>query len=132
MTPTHEFVEGLARTDARLAELLAEHKRDNDGTLPHVFMGDVARLTGDLARRGGSDEAALDAILAIIESALTSGVADVQELATVSFLENLHQTGDAYAKIAGRLGPRSRRALDVVERVGNGSVIRAASRSRDR
>jgi hypothetical protein len=116
MTPTQEFVEGLARVDARLAELLAEHKRDNDETLPHVFMGDVTRFAGDLAKRGGADTDTLEAILAAIERAVTSGVADVDELAVVSFLENLHQTGDAYGEIARRLGPKSREALDLLER----------------
>ena len=61
MTPTQEFVEELARVDARLAELLAEHKRDNDEVLPHVFMGDVARFAGDLARHGVRRDDALDA-----------------------------------------------------------------------
>ena len=46
---------------------------------------------------------------------MTSDVADVEELAVVSFLENLHQTGDAYSVIARRLGPESRRALALVE-----------------
>ena len=116
MTPTQEFIEELVRMNMGLAELLAEHKRDNDETLPHVFMGDVARFVGDLAKHGGPDGDALDAILAAIERAVTSGIEDVEELAVVSFLENLHQTGDAYGEIARRLGPKSRRALELVER----------------
>ena len=116
MTPTQEFAEELAELDERLGELLAEHKRDNAETLPHVFMGDVARFAGELARLGGSDTNVLDAILQAIERAMTSNVAAVQELAVVSFLENLHQAGDTYGEIARRLGPNSRRALDRVER----------------
>jgi hypothetical protein len=115
MTPAHAFLEEVARIDTRLAELLAEHKRDNDGMLPHVFMSQVTRIAGDLATRGSPDRAALDEILGAIERAVTSGVAEVEELAVVSFLENLHQTGDAYREIVRRLGPESRRALDLVE-----------------
>jgi hypothetical protein len=102
--------------DARIAELLVEHKRDNDEVLPHVFMGDVARLTGELARQRGAGVNDLDAILAAIERALSSGITELEELAVVSFLENLHQTGSAYEDIASRLGPKSRHALDRVER----------------
>src|SRR5262249_26483038 len=116
MTPTQAFVEELVRIDARLADLLAEHKLDNDQALPHVFMGDVARFAGDLTKHGGPDGDALDAVLGAIERAVTSGVAEVEELAVVSFLENLHQTGDGYGEIVRRLGPKSRRALDCVFR----------------
>ncbi len=116
MTPAQAFVEQLAHVDVRITKLLLEHKRDHDESLPHLFMGDVARFAGELARHRGPDDDALDELLAAIERALTSGLADVEELVVVSFLENLHQTGDAYGEIARRLGPRSRCALDLVER----------------
>jgi hypothetical protein len=116
MTPMETFAEDLARIDPRLAELLAEHRRDNDEVLPDVFLGEVTRFAGELAKQGGPDGYVLDGLLAAIERAVTSGDADVEELVVVSFLENLHQAGDAYREIACRLGPESRRALDLVER----------------
>ena len=116
MTPTQEFVERLAAMDVRIAELLAKHIRDNDETLPHVFMGDVVQFAGEIAGHEGRDSNLLDAILWVIERALRSGVPEVEELVVVSFLENLEQTEDAYAEIARRLGPESRRALEIVER----------------
>ena len=116
MKSARKVIEKLACLDPRVAALLVEHDRDNHETLPHVFMGDVARFAGVLARNGRADFGALDALLAEIELAVTSGIADVEELVVVSFLENLHQTGDAYEAVVQRLGPECRRALVVVER----------------
>ena len=116
-TASEEFVESLARMDARIAGLLAEHRHDNFGeTLPHVFMGDVTRFAGELARNGGSDHGVLTSVLAAIEDAVTSGIPELQELAIASFLENFHQIDDVYGQVAQLLGPESRHALDVIER----------------
>ena len=40
---TVAFCDRLAERHADLASLLAEHRRDNDETLPHLFMADVER-----------------------------------------------------------------------------------------
>jgi hypothetical protein len=103
-------------TDQRIAGLLADHVRYYEETLSHIFMGDVTRFAGALAGHEGSDSCLLDSILWMIERALRSGAPEVQELVVVSFLENLQYSDDFYAQIARRLGPESKRVLEIVER----------------
>ncbi len=100
-----------------LRPLYDEHVRDNDQALPHVFFADLTRYVVQLAR--AVDQAhdvgfpsPLLRVLSFLENTLTSKDVRVQELVSVSFLENLDPADAAYTRLKALLGPRLRRELE--------------------
>jgi hypothetical protein len=71
-----------------LTEAYHEHLRENSELLPHVLMGDITRLVaafaGDVSRRDS-----LRLLMSQMDRALRTGGEEVQELITVSFVQNL-------------------------------------------
>ena len=95
-----------------------EHKDYYEELLPHVLMGDFTRFVIDGYRKGAGGEAgsehhmeATRKSLEVMERAMSSSDPDLQELVSVSFLENLDQSDAEYEGIKALLGPNLRRQL---------------------
>ena len=119
MTDTHSFVRTLLDRVPRLRPIYEEHVHDNHELIPYVFMGDVTRVAVDLhddALRGNrvADEG-LSELLAALEIGLASREEAVQEMISVSFLENLDREDFALDDLRQRLGPTLRHQLERLE-----------------
>lgn len=110
MMNNQSFAEKLVSEIPALAPLLAEHKSDNEELLPHVFFGDVTRYVSDLHKdslKGNRNaEETLRKILSALEAGMASGVEDVQELISVSFLENLDSEDADFQELKRLFGPK--------------------------
>ncbi len=117
---TEAFVQALVERSPSLAPLLEEHLRDNFGELlPHIFLGDVVRWVLTLmatARAEGSLTAQreLREFLCRLEDTYASGNEELQELLSMSFLENLPRSGEDGAEIRNQLGPTLTKQLRVI------------------
>lgn len=117
---TEDFVRALVERFPRLAPLLEEHLADNFGELlPHIFLGDVVRWVLTLmatARAEGSLTAQreLRQFLSHLEDTYASENEELQELLSVSFLENLPRPGEEGAEIRTQLGPTLTQQLRVI------------------
>ena len=101
-------VGGLVDANPWLMPILQEHLDDNDGVLPHLFLGDVERWAeAEVTSRGDSEE--LQSVLAFLENQFAKGHPHVQELIAVSFIELLPDEGETANELVGHLGPRMRR-----------------------
>jgi hypothetical protein len=85
MTTINEFTELLLQVSPQVAEAYRQRIEDDEEFLPHVFMGDVTRLL--VARKLSNNENG--AVLDAIKQGLVDGSDDLQELLTVSCLENI-------------------------------------------
>jgi len=111
------LLDRLAREVPAIAELREAHLRDNDELLPHLLMADVARFVASFFAGGTgslvpapSDEA-LARTLALLDAGMGAGDESVDELVSVSFLENLE--GEPYMpELVSRLGPNLGRELE--------------------
>ena len=114
------FVRALVGRFPSLEPLLEEHLTDNFGELlPHIFLGDVVRWVLSLfatARAEGSfaSRRELRDILEYLEDAFASGNRELQELLSVSFLENLPRPGDDGSEIRTQLGPSLTKELRAI------------------
>jgi hypothetical protein len=115
------FIDLLLQKVPELRPLRDEHIRQYDELLPHVFFGELTRYVIDQVRaerdgtaQGGPEPVAR--ILDFLERAMISSDTKVQELVSVSFLENLDQSDEAYAKLKALLGPTLKRELASYER----------------
>jgi len=87
-----------------------EHLQAYDEVLPHVLVGDLTRYVVASYRQmrtdaSGTARQVADRSLALLEQAMQSSDARLQELVSVSFLENLHQADEDYDDIKTLLGP---------------------------
>ena len=102
-----------------LSALLGDHLKDYDGELlPHVFFGDVTRyiisLTIEASRGGLSSARQLHDILDFLEEGFSSDDEQLQELLSVSFLENLPRRGEPGVHIRQMVGPNLSRQLRMI------------------
>jgi hypothetical protein len=117
---TEAFVRSLVEHFPSLAPLLEEHLTDNFGELlPHIFLGDVVRWVLTLmatARAEGSLAAQreLRAFLSHLEDVYVGGNEELQELLSVSFLENLPRPEEDGAEIRTQLGPSLTKQLRII------------------
>lgn len=118
MSGTHDsenFVLKLTRDVPRLGPLLAQHVEYFDELLSHVFMGDVSRFAiAEFARctdGGGSGCPDLLALLAALEQGFWDGDEGVQNLISVSFLENVAEEVAASPEFLSLFGPELRREI---------------------
>jgi hypothetical protein len=118
------FAERLAASFEEMRPVLVEHKKDNFGeVLPHVFMGDVARFAlrefaetcNGPAHNRAKAELVLRSLFAFLETAYESEDPEIQELISVSFLENLPRPGEGdQSRIRDFAGPQMRAQLGVI------------------
>lgn len=121
MTPDKENLEFLNRMLVQVPELsrvYEEHRNIGKRILPHVLMGDITRFViaqhqNELDSQTRSS--ILERCLDFLEKGITEEVEEVQELISVSFLENLAQSDALYDSIRSRLGPSLRAELEFYE-----------------
>ncbi len=104
------FVRSIVARFPGLTVLLEEHIKDFDEVLPHVFFGDLTRHVVSLAllaNTGGERAAAqeLCGILDFLEETYAMGSIELQELISVSFLENLPRPSEEGSEIRAMVGP---------------------------
>ena len=119
---TIDFIERLVVRYPGLKPLFDEHVSDNFGeVLPHLFFGDLTRyalaLFADVQERTDVDtqaESELRRLLNDLEDAYADAQEEIQELISVSFLENLPRPGEARSGVRTWLGPELSTQLDVI------------------
>jgi hypothetical protein len=96
-----------------LRALRDDHYRQYGEILPHVFFGDLTRFvqTGFACPSSSSGRQVVMRILDLLERTISSVDNRLQELVSVSFLENLDQDSSAFAQIRASLGPRLKEEL---------------------
>jgi len=113
------IVEHIVNEIPALDSLYAEHVENYDEVLQHVFFGDLTRYvsrkfqlrsTPSVPNQDSTNE--LDKIMDFFERAMSSSDPRVQELVSVSFLENLDPQDEAYPDIRSALGPRLKKELE--------------------
>jgi hypothetical protein len=114
------FVEMLTASVPALAPIYREHLNDQDGELlPHVLMGDFTRgilaLHRDAIAGVPGAEQALSRALALLDEGMGSGDEPVENLVSLSFLENLERDDPAYPDLKRRFGPALMRELKVMD-----------------
>jgi hypothetical protein len=82
-----------------------EHVGDYDTVLPHVLLGDLVRFLAGEVRTSGAGAVAVTRVVQLMEAAMASGDPRLQELVSVSFLENMLAEGQTFATIRRRFGP---------------------------
>jgi len=85
------FIPSLLQAVPELVPVYEEHMIDNfDELLPHVFMGDVTRFVVS-SYKNKENLVSVKKILDLLDQAIRSEDEKLQELVSVSFLENLPQ-----------------------------------------
>lgn len=95
-------------------EILIKHKNENGTVLPHVLFGDLTRFVIENYRKSKNDNKSkrvFEKSLDFIENLLNSGDGKLEELAQVSFLENLSQAEEDYEEIKKHLRKNSLQKL---------------------
>src|SRR3954471_14705300 len=110
------FVRSIVARFPSLSAILEEHLKDNLGEiLPHVFLGDVTRYLPSLllaASSGGFPiRRELRDILDYLEEVFSGDGAELRELISASFLENLPRPGESGAQLREMVGPTLKRQL---------------------
>jgi len=90
-----------------------DHVAANDERLPHVLMADLVAYIEEQAAAG--DSAPANAALSLIDRAYETGVPDLQELISVSFLENLDPKVPSYEGMKRRMGKALLAELELYE-----------------
>lgn len=117
------FIEKLVGKYPRLKPIFDEHVSDNFGeVLPHLFFGDLTRyivsrfleVESRVAPESLDAEAELRPLLSDLEAAYASGDEEIQELISVSFLENLPRPDEEASLLRAWLGPELSAQLRVI------------------
>jgi len=108
------FIKMLLENVPELKSVYDEHIDDYDELLEHVFMGDVTRFVEKLYKSDPNSEC-LIRILNFIDKAFLAEDKKLQELISVSFLENLSQDEESYLGIKQLLSDALRRELSLYE-----------------
>jgi hypothetical protein len=114
---TVSFVRSMVAHFPSLYTLLEDHIRDNGGeVLPHVFFGEVTRYILSLLLAAGRlpPRRELRDILSYLEETYAAGNEELQELISVSFLENLPRPGENGAELRAMVGPNLKRQLQAI------------------
>lgn len=120
---TIALVDRLVEQFDALRPMLREHLSDNFGeVLPHLFFGDITRyaVSRTIEAQGATVQARkaiqqeLDELLHTLEQVYSEGNEELEELISVSFLENLPREAEPGSDIRLRLGPLLRQQLEVI------------------
>lgn len=107
------FVNSLLAHEPQLRSVYETHILDYEEPLPHVFLGDVARY---VVQQIHSDTTEIlespKRILSFLEQSIVTEGEEVQELISVSFLENLVKHEGVIVRLKGMLGPNLRKELE--------------------
>ena len=100
-----ELFEKVVSVSPAFGDAMEEHLKDNDELLPHLLMSDLLRHIGaKLTARESRNQIEVENILAVLETAFTSGDSETENAIAVSFLENV-ETEPFYEALAPLLGP---------------------------
>lgn len=99
------FVKLLLEVLPELTSVYDEHIDDYDGLLEHVLMGDVTRFAEQLFIEDSNSEC-LARLLGFLDKAYASNDEKLQELISVSFLENLSRDEESFEGIRAMLSAR--------------------------
>ena len=108
------FIKMLLESVPELKSVYDEHIDDYDELLEHVFMGDVTRFAETLYKRDPNSEC-LVRLLSFLDKAFLTNDKKLQELISVSFLENLSQDDECYLGIKQLLSDALHRELSLYE-----------------
>jgi hypothetical protein len=120
---TIEFIQLLVRRYPRLQPIFDEHVSDNFGeVLPHLFLGDLTRYSvsrfvaveSGMLPKDSEAEWELRRLLSDLEDAYSAGDEELQELISVSFLENLPRPDEEASGLRAWLGPALLAQLRVI------------------
>ena len=118
------FVKKLVQDNPVLEAPYQEHLYDNGELLPHVFMGEVTRVVLRLVSpkmsldESASSRGVAEPILTYLEQGWQSGTMDVQNLISVSFVENLTPDEQGYEEMKLLLNPCLLQHLEEYEQHG--------------
>lgn len=107
MTTIPELIAALLRAEPALKAVLREHLADNGELLSHLYIADVTRWL--VANGPGAP------VLAVLETALVDGDAEVRDIILASFIENIEQDEPSYQPLRSALGPSLRKAVNEQE-----------------
>jgi hypothetical protein len=105
-----EFIEELLQVEPALKAVFGAHICDNDEVLPHVFMGDVTRFIIAAAERKNADSM-LPKLINFLEVQLATGGDEIENLISVSFIENLTGEVEAISVLIPMMGPCLRKEI---------------------
>jgi len=94
------------------------HIANNGGVLPHPLLDDFTKFVIDFYCKSKVDPQVikiLDKCLDFIEELFLSGDEQLENLACVSFLENLHQAGRQYYELRNLLRKKSLKQMEAIE-----------------
>ena len=115
MTDDAAFVHGLVAAVPPLQAVLAQHLADYEELLPHVFMGDVSRFMigqyNEHLEGSSGSLAVLEQLFSALERGASEGAERVQEMITVSFLENVAEEMTLFPDLQSFLGPTLKHEL---------------------
>lgn len=120
---TIDFIERLVDRCPPLKSIFDEHVSDNFGeVLPHLFFGDLTRyaisrfleVESEAVPQGMEAEPGLRRLLNDLEDAYADGDEEIQELISVSFLENLPRPGKEASGLRAWFGPELSAQLRVI------------------
>jgi hypothetical protein len=108
-----DFVAELLVHVPELRSVYDEHINDNDELLPHMFLGDVTRYVVRQVEDNAIDTSqSVSRILCLFENEIVNANEDIQELISVSFLENLCGHEDIVTRLGSLMGPNLRKELE--------------------
>lgn len=114
----HTLFAQVAQHSPPFASVLQEHLAVNEELLPHVLMSDLVRFVGAYFERDGSPAPAtlqeLQAVLALLDEALSGGNAEATNAIGISFIEYL-ETEPFFTKLEPYLGPALRHELTALQ-----------------
>jgi hypothetical protein len=113
-----EFLAEMVKQVPELKGVYKEHKSFNGEVLSHILMAEITRFIVSqhrLITSGSQSSHTLDSCLGFLEEGMKNGTEGVQEVISLSFLENLAQSDDLYFLLRSRLGPALRTELRTYE-----------------
>jgi hypothetical protein len=113
MTLTYETFPGKLREHvAGFSEVYDEHVRDNDEVLPHVLLGDLVDFLTERVHTEGAGSQSVRAALDLLERGMQAEDEKLQELISVSFLEDLDPEDTSFSQLEALMGPSLRHQLE--------------------
>lgn len=111
-SPEEKFIAALVEQVPELRPIYDKHISDCDELIPHPFFGELTRYVVRLLREGTPDAIKIVArILGVLEEGMASGGNDVEELISVSFLENAVKSPDVMLALEELIGPHLAKEL---------------------
>lgn len=114
MSPSELFAQ-ISTVSPAFERVTKEHYADNSELLPHLLMGDLLRYLGTYFptpanNLSPSSLGEVRAILTLLDSAMTSGNPETENVVAISFIENI-DTEPFFEKLKPLLGIALRREL---------------------